>query len=142
MATPVFAGEITRLLGALKRGDADAKSRLLGLVYAELHSRAAHYMRHERPDHTLQATALVNEAYLRLMGGRAPDFQSRAHFFAVASNAMRRVLIDHARKQTAARRPPARQKVELLPSHAVINPSPEELLALDDALTRLAELDA
>lgn len=79
-------GEITRLLFALKRGDVEARSRLASLVYPELHARAARYMRGERQGHTLQPTALVNEAYLRLLQGQNIDFQSRAHFFAIASS--------------------------------------------------------
>ena len=84
------AGEITRLLAALKRGDRDAESNLIDLVYPDLHAIARHYMRRERPDHTLQPTALCHEAYIRLMQDHALDWQSRAHFFAAASIVMRR----------------------------------------------------
>jgi len=97
-------GEITRLLGALKRGDAEGRSQLAVLVYAELHSRAAHYMRGERLGHTLQPTALVNETFMRLLQGQNIDFHDRAHFFAIASTTMRRVLVDHARARAAAKR--------------------------------------
>jgi RNA polymerase sigma factor (TIGR02999 family) len=142
MATAAFPGEITRLLGAIKRGDREAKSRLLTLVYAELHARAARYMRAERRDHTLQPTALINEAYVRLMQDRSLDFQSRAHFFAIASTVMRRVLVDHARARAAARRPAGKLKVELHDAVAMHNPNPDRMLMLDEALTRLAALDA
>src|SRR6202035_4566514 len=91
------SGEITLILQRLKRGDRHAHQELFSLVYEELRRMAAHYMRSERPDHTLQATALVHEAFLRLMGGAQIQWQDRAHFFAVAAQTMRRILVDHAR---------------------------------------------
>ena len=97
-------GEVTRLLGRWRRGDAAALDELTPLVYAELHKLADHYMRHERGDHTLQPTALVNEAYLRLTGVRTPAFENRVHFYGAAATAMRRVLVDHAREHGAAKR--------------------------------------
>jgi RNA polymerase sigma-70 factor (ECF subfamily) len=142
MATAASAGEITRLLGALKRGDADAQSRLLNLVYGEFHARAAHYMRSERPGHSLQPTELVNEAYLRMMQGEVIDFQSRAHFFATASIVMRRVLVDHARSRAAAKRPGAKARLELNDFMAAESPRLDQILILDQALTRLGEMDA
>lgn len=142
MATAGSGGEITALLGALKRGEADAESRLLKLVYAEFHARAAHYMRSERPDHTLQPTALVNEAYLRIMRDHRIDFQSRAHFFAAASIAMRRVLVDYARARAPGKRPAGKLKVDLNDFMAADTPRLDQMLILDEALTRLGQLDA
>jgi len=132
------AGEITRLLAALKRGDQNAESHLVALVYDDLNRLAHRYMRQERPDHTLQPTALVNEAYLRLMGSEAKDWNNRAHFFATAAVVMRRILVDHARQRAAAKRPGGKQRVEIDEKLASTRPRVEELLVLDDALTRLA----
>jgi RNA polymerase sigma-70 factor, ECF subfamily len=142
MATAPSPGEITRLLGALRQGDAAAESQLIQLVYGDMHARAQLYMRGERADHTLQPTALVNEAYLRLMQDHVADFQSRAHFFATASIVMRRVLVDHARARAAGRRPNGRQKLELKDFMASDSPRVDEMLMLDEALTRLSEMDA
>jgi len=141
MAIAGSAGEITRLLGALKRGDANAQSRLMNLVYSEFHARAAHYMRSERPDHSLQPTELVNEAYLRMMQNQVIDFQSRAHFFATASIAMRRVLVDHARSRAAAKRPGGKARVDFNDFMAADSPRLDQMLILDEALTRLSEMD-
>ncbi|MBZ5624376.1 MAG: sigma-70 family RNA polymerase sigma factor [Acidobacteriia bacterium] len=141
MAPSPSPGEITSLLAALKRGDPGAESNLVALVYDDLHALAQRFMRHERPDHTLQPTALVHEAYLRLLQKHAADWQSRAHFFAAASIAMRRILVDHARQRAAAKRPGGRQKVELNDFMATANPRFDQLLVLDEALTRLAEWD-
>jgi RNA polymerase sigma-70 factor (ECF subfamily) len=134
-------GEITGLLAALKRGDRDAERNLVTLVYDDFHALAQAFMRHERPDHTLQPTALVHEAYLRLLQNQAADWQDRAHFFAVASIVMRRILVDHARQRAAAKRPEGKQKVELNAFMASPNPRIDQLLVLDEALTRLAEWD-
>jgi RNA polymerase sigma-70 factor (ECF subfamily) len=123
----------------MKQGDAAAKSRLMALAYDELHALARRQMRRERPDHTLQPTALVHETYLRLMGGANLDWQDRAHFFATAATVMRRVLVDHARQRAAAKRPGARQKVELEDFLANTSPRTEQVLIVDEALTRLAE---
>jgi RNA polymerase sigma-70 factor, ECF subfamily len=139
MAPP--AGEITRLLTALKRGDADAESQLIQLVYGEFHARAEQYMRHERRDHTLQPTALVNEAYMRMLQDSQVDFQSRAHFFATASIVMRRILVDHARARAAGKRPDGKQRVELNEFLANQNPRMDQMLILDEALTRLSQMD-
>ncbi|MGH9427611.1 MAG: ECF-type sigma factor, partial [Terriglobia bacterium] len=97
-------GEFTMLLAGLRQGRAEAMSRLVSLAYQELRRLAAHYMRQERPDHTLQATALVHEAYARLCGRETPEFKDRAHFFALAAQQMRRILVDHARDRQAAKR--------------------------------------
>jgi RNA polymerase sigma-70 factor, ECF subfamily len=135
-------GEITGLLAALRRGDSHAESNLAELVYTELHGLAQRHMRRERPDHTLQPTALVHEAYLRLIRDAAVEWHDRAHFYATASLAMRRILVDHARSRFAAKRPGARHKVELDDFLAAQNPRIEQLLILDEALTHLAEMDA
>jgi RNA polymerase sigma-70 factor (ECF subfamily) len=135
-------GQITSLLAALRRGDRDAESNLVALVYDDFHALAQRYMRHERPDHTLQPTALVHEAYLRLLQDHAADWQGRAHFFAAASIAMRRILVDYARQRAAAKRPGGKQKVELNDFMASANPRIDQLLVLDEALTRLAEWDS
>ena len=135
-------GEITRLLAALKGGDRSAESNLVDLVYPDLHAIAQHYMRKERPDHTLQPTALVHEAYLRLMRDQSVDWHSRAHFFAAASIVMRRVLVDHARQRAAAKRPAGKQRVELDDFMSWDSPRIEQLLILDEALTKLADWDS
>jgi len=138
---PPSAGQITKQLEALRRGDRQAESILAELVYDDLHTRAQQYMRRERPDHTLQPTALVHEAFLKLLRNQSIEWQSRAHFLAVASVVMRRILVDHARRRRAAKRPGARQQVELDDHHAVQYPQPDRLLALDEALTRLSQMD-
>jgi RNA polymerase sigma factor (TIGR02999 family) len=136
------SGEITLILQRLKRGDHDAHQELFSLVYEELRRMAAHYMRSERPDHTLQATALVHEAFLRLMGGAQIQWQDRAHFFAVAAQTMRRILVDHARVLNANKRIHRSRKVSL--DAAVIGSDEQaaDVLALDEALARLAQWDA
>jgi RNA polymerase sigma factor (TIGR02999 family) len=133
------AGEITKLLAALKHGDTKAESNLVALVYDELNRLAHRYMRHERPDHTLQPTALVNEAYLRLMGADAKTWNGRAHFFATASVVMRRILVDHARQRAASKRSGGKQRIELDDFLASTSPRTADMLALDEALTRLSE---
>lgn len=133
-------GEVTRLLGEIGRGQKDAMNQLLPLVYDELHRLARSYFRRERGEHTLQATALVNEAYLRLVDQKAP-MQSHGHFLAVAATQMRRILLDYARKHRAARRGGAGQKVILEDTMAISENNPVDMIALDTALTRLAELD-
>ncbi len=139
MATP-SSGEITRLLAGIRHGEPDAEERLIALVYAEFRNRAGHYMRGERADHTLQPTALVNEAYMRLMREGAPECQNRAHFFATASLAMRRVLVDHARSRAAGKRPDGKVKVDLDQFFGSLTPRMDEMLILDEALTRLSAM--
>ena len=134
-------GEVTRLLGEIGRGQKDAMNKLLPLVYDELHRLARSYFRRERGEHTLQATALVNEAYIRLVDQKAP-LQSRGHFLAVAATQMRRILLDYARKHRAARRGGAGQKVILEDTMAISEQNPVDMIALDTALTHLAGLDA
>lgn len=139
MSTP---GEVTRLLHDLKLGQKDAEERLIPLVYAELRRIAGAYLRRESPDHSLQPTALVHEAYLRLSDIKEIDWQSRSHFFAVAATIMRRILVDHARANHARKR---RDGWDAISLNEGILPSPErapEILALDEALDRLGRLDA
>jgi RNA polymerase sigma factor (TIGR02999 family) len=135
-------GEVTRLLREVKSGDTAASSKLIVLVYDELRRLGAHYMRQERGNHTLQATALVHEAYMRLVDKDSLELHNREHFFAVAAQAMRHILVDHARAHKAGKRGGAKQQVELNEALGVTNENPEEMIALDQALTRLAEFDA
>ncbi len=124
----------------MKEQKQQASPKLFALLYEELRSMAKRHLRNERPDHTLQATALVNEAYLRLVDSpRNPE--NRAHFFAIASSAMRRVLVDHARTKHAAKRPGSRQKVDLEKAPLVAEERSGEIIALDDALDQLGLID-
>ncbi len=135
-------GDITQLLLDLRRGNPDAEAKLVPLVFRELHRLAAHYMKQERPGHTLQPTALVNEAWMRLVAWREANWQDRAHFFGVAARLMRQILVEYARAQNAGKRGASVQK---LPLDGALEFSPErsnELIALDGALERLAQLDA
>ena len=134
--------EITTLLAALKQGDRCAESLLAEMVYGELRAIAGSHMRRERRDHTLQTTALVNEAYLRLLRDQAMDWQGRAHFFATASLVMRRILVDYARQRAAEKRPAANLRVELHDWQAARQPRMDQMLILDQALDRLAGMDA
>lgn len=133
--------EVTGLLAAWSRGDQGALARLVPLVERELQLLAHRYLRRERPDHTLQTTALVNEAYLRLVGQREPNWQNRAHFFGIAAQMMRRILIDHARKVAYAKRGGGAPKVSLDEACVVGEERAAELVALDDALGALARVD-
>jgi RNA polymerase sigma factor (TIGR02999 family) len=137
----ISPGEVTNLLIQLKNGNRDAQSRLIPLVYAELRRLAAVYMRRERSGHTLQATALVHEAYLRLAGQDGISWQNRAHFFGVAANIMRRILVDHARAKQAKKRGGLDQKVSFDEAVLVQPEAPQQFLALDEALERLAKRD-
>jgi RNA polymerase sigma-70 factor (ECF subfamily) len=130
-------GEITQLLKRLSGGDRAAESRLVSLVYAELRRLAARYMQRERRDHTLQPTALVHEAYLKLIEQRRVDWQSRAHFYCVAARLMRRILVDHAREVKASKRAGSRYRVPLEADVARTEEKSGELLAIDQALDRL-----
>lgn len=135
--------DVTRILNAIGRGDAKATDALLPLVYEELRLLAARKLSHEPPGRTLQATALVHEAYIRLVGDEAPAWNSRGHFFKAAAEAMRRILIDSARRRKSKKRGGDRQKIEVDDAIACLREacSPDDLLALDDALARLAESD-
>lgn len=132
---------VSALLQAWGRGDIRARDELAPLVYAELRRRAAAYLRRERPDHTLQPTALVHEAYLRLVGQERVAWQNRAQFFGIAAQMMRRVLIDHARAHQAAKRPHGAWRVVVEEQHAIAAPPDCELMLLDQALTELSALD-
>jgi RNA polymerase sigma factor (TIGR02999 family) len=134
--------EITRLLLAWGQGDSSALEKLMPLVYVELRKLARRYMNRQRPDHTLQTTALVNEAYLRLIDSSRVQWQDRAHFFAVAAQMMRRILVDAARARGAAKRMGGTFLVEFSEEIAVPAAKDSSLIALDDALTTLAKLDA
>lgn len=132
--------EVSRLLVAWSNGDREALERLLPLVYGELHALAARYLRGERPDHTLQTTALIHEAYLRLCGAEVA-WEGRVHFLAVAAQTMRRILVDHARTRGRAKRGGGDGAVPLDEALAASPGRPDELLALDEALGRLSTLD-
>lgn len=135
------AGEVTRLLLAWKQGDRGALESLIPLVYNDLHRMAQRRLGRERPGHTLQPTAIVNELYLRLVGGEKEDWQNRAHFFAAAARSMRRILVDHARARNAKKR--GGQGVGyLLDTTVMVDPPSVNLIAVDDALEKLATLDA
>ena len=133
--------DVTQLLLRWRGGDKQALEQLTPLVYDELRRLAGHYLRHERAGHTLQATALVHEAYVRLIGQQQIDWQNRTHFIAVASRLMRRILVDHARAHAAAKRNPAINASPVDEAKTVAhNPAPN-ILALDDALEALAQFD-
>jgi RNA polymerase sigma factor (TIGR02999 family) len=133
--------QLTQLLRDWGAGDQQALDDLMPIVYRELHRLADHYLRRERPDHTLQPTALVHEAYLRLVDQRGITWQNRAHFFGVAAQLMRRILVDHARRHRAAKRGGAAPKITLERVAAGSEERAEDVLALDEALSRLARLD-
>ncbi len=134
-------GEVTLLLKEIAKGNQDALTRLIPLIYDELRRIAARCMRRERQDHTLQPTALVHEAYLKLVGQHTANWESRAHFFAVAAQLMRRILIDHANRHLRAKRGGAEQKVSLDEVFLFSEDKSAELLALDQSLARLAKID-
>jgi RNA polymerase sigma factor (TIGR02999 family) len=134
-------GEVTQLLQAFRAGARDVESKLLDIVYKELHRIAARHMRRERADHTLQATALIHEAYEHLIDQRAKDWQNRAHFYAVAAELMRRILVDYARTRRAAKRGSGQPNVSLDDVPLLVPGRSDELVALDEALTRLAKFD-
>jgi RNA polymerase sigma-70 factor (ECF subfamily) len=140
-AAPAPPGEVTRLLLAWRQGDRDALDRLIPLVYGELHRMAERYLRRERPGHTLQPSAIVNEAYLRLLGRQGADWQNRAHFFAVAAQSMRRILVEHARHRDAKKRGGQGARY-LLDTVAMTQPRSVDLIAVDEALVKLTELDS
>jgi len=133
--------DVTGLLQQWRAGNADALERLLPLVYEELRRVARARLRQEQPGHTLQATALVHEAYLRLIGSRSPRPQNRAHLFAVAARLMREILVDHARRKAARKRGGSATMIALDESVAAPEVAMIDLLALDDALTELHALD-
>jgi RNA polymerase sigma factor (TIGR02999 family) len=132
---------VSGLLRAWAQGDVRARDDLMPLVYGELRRRAARYLRHERPDHTLQPTALVHEAFVRLVGQDHVTWQNRAHFFGIAAQMMRRILVDHARAHQAAKRPEAALRVAWDERVGVTQPRDCELLLLDQALEELSTRD-
>jgi RNA polymerase sigma factor (TIGR02999 family) len=142
---PTPPHDVTQMLLAWSRGEDAGGDELLAVVYAELHRQAARAMRREADDHTLQATALVHEAYLRLVDQRRVEWRNRAHFFGIAAQMMRRILVDHARGRDAAKRGGGVASVTLSDADAVADAGASddavEILALHDALERLATLD-
>jgi RNA polymerase sigma factor (TIGR02999 family) len=140
-STPEEPGELTVLLRAWGRGDLHARDELLPLVYEELRRRAAAYLRRERADHTLQPTALIHEAYLRLVGQQRVAWQNRAQFYGLAAQMMRRILVDHARAQQATKRPAAAMKVTLDERIGQAEAIDCDLLLLNQALSELTVFD-
>ena len=135
--------EATRIINAIEQGHPQAAEKLLPLVYEELRALAAQKMAHEPPGQTLQATALVHEAYIRLVGAEAGKWKGRTHFFTAAADAMRRILIDNARRKKALKRGGGHQRIDL-DDAALLDDAgvaPDDLLALDEALRKLAEKD-
>jgi RNA polymerase sigma factor (TIGR02999 family) len=139
---PTSSAELTRLLADWGQGDSKARDALIPLIYSELRGIARRYLLRERPDHTLQSAALVNEAYLRMIRQQPGQFENRAHFFGFAAQMMRHILVDHARGRLAAKRGAGAPRLSLDPEIALPQRHEMDLVALDDALNKLAELDA
>jgi RNA polymerase sigma factor (TIGR02999 family) len=135
------AGNVTTLLRELRAGDRSAEARLLDVVYPELRKIARSFLRRERTGHSLQPTALVNEAYLQLAAQQDKEWQNRSHFYSVAALLMRRLLVDYARQRNAAKREGRQHKVELTDAIAITDDGLDEILDIDEALKRLAEFD-
>ncbi len=136
------ATDVTQLLSLWSGGDREALESLMEVVYGELRRLARSYLRHERPGHTLQSTALVHEAYLRLIDQKNVTWQNRAHFFGIAAHMMRRILVDHARRRRASRRGPGNSLLMLDEGIAGSGPRNIDLVLLDQALESLARIDA
>lgn len=134
--------EVTQLLIEWSNGDKEALDQMMPLVYSELRRIAASYLRRERMDHTLQPTALVHEAYVKLIDQQRANWQNRAQFFGVAAQIMRRILINHANERVAAKRGGGALKVSLSEAESQMEVTDASLLALDESLTRLAQIDA
>lgn len=134
-------GDLTQLLIAWGNGEEAALARLVPAVQVELRRIALHYLRRERPDHTLQPTALVNEAYLRLIDGKAVKWENRAHFFGIAANLMRQILVDHARRRLQLKRGGDALRVSLTAANAMAEQKDADVIALDEALKSLALFD-
>src|SRR2546425_3747417 len=130
--------DVTQILAAIEKGDPDAADKLLPLVYEELRKLAAHRMANEAAGQTLQPTALVHEAWLRLVGEQNPKFANRAHFFAAAAEAMRRILIDNARRKRAVRHGGGQQRVDVEQVQIMSSTDDDQLLAVNEALDKLA----
>ncbi len=141
MADPAPAADVTALLINWSNGDNRALDELMPVVYGELRRLAGSYLRRERATHTLQSTALVNEAFLRLVSQQDVHWRSRAHFFGIAAQMIRRILVDHARAAHAGKRGSGAVRIELEDHLAIAQQSELDLVGLDDALARLAELD-
>ena len=133
--------DVTRILNAIERGDAQATDELLPLVYEELRLLAAQKLSHESPGQTLQATALVHEAYLRLVGDEPQTWENRGHFFAAAAEAMRRILIENARRKGRAKHGGGLRRLDLTAVEPAIEGPPEDILVLDEAIENLAQED-
>jgi len=133
--------DVTRILSAIERGDIQAADKLLPLLYEELRFLAAQKLSHELPGQTLQATALVHEAYIRLIGSESQNWDNRGHFFKAAAEAMRRILIENARRKKSLKRGGEHRRVDLEGAEAPAQPRSDELIALDEALTMLANED-
>jgi RNA polymerase sigma factor (TIGR02999 family) len=133
--------DVTRILNAIERGDAKATGELLPLVYEELRLLAAQKLSREAPGQTLQATALVHEAYIRLVGDEPHNWASRGHFFAAAAEAMRRILVENARRKRRFKHGGQHTRVKLDDAELAIEGPSEDLIALDEALTRLSDMD-
>ena len=139
---PDSSGDVTRLLDQLRAGDQDAANQLVPLIYGELRRIAGAYMQRERIGHTLQATALVHEAYMRLIGGEPVEWKNRTHFFGLAARTMRQVLMDYARRHRAGKRGGAgARKVDIDAELLVGHDSLDDVIAIDEALERLALID-
>lgn len=132
---------VTQLLIAWRNGDKNALNELLPLVYAELHRMAKRYMSRQQPDHTLQTTALIHEAYLKLVEQPEKQFKNRAHFFGVAAQAMRHILVDHARARSSQKRSGDIQHISFSDAPYISVQRADEMVALDDALTALSKVD-
>ncbi len=135
------SSNVTQLLHDWSNGDQEVLDKLIPIVYAELRRQAARYLRRERPGHTLQTTALIHEAYIRLIDQRNVRWQNRAHFFAIAAQLMRRILVDHARSRQAAKRGGSDIKLPLEEAIIASEGREVDLVALDEALERLAAID-
>jgi RNA polymerase sigma factor (TIGR02999 family) len=135
------AGRVTQILTAIEQGDAEAVNVLLPIVYEELRLLAAQRLSRERPGQTLQATALVHEAYLRLVQGEPQNWSGRGHFFAAAAEAMRRILVENARRKRRMKRGGDRRRMDLFDEDLAVEAPPDELIALDEALNQLAQID-
>jgi RNA polymerase sigma factor (TIGR02999 family) len=133
--------DVTRILNAIEKGDPQATEELLPLVYEELRLLAAQKMSHEPPGQTLQATALVHEAYIRLIGAETQNWDRRGHFFAAAAEAMRRILVEKARRKKSSKHGGDRQRIALDAVDFAIEEPSDDLIALDEALTKLSEKD-
>lgn len=138
---PTDHHDVTDILAAWQQGDAKAGERLMERVYRELHRMAAGYLRGERPGHTLQATALVHEAYMRLLGNQTVEWSNRAQFFGLAARAMRRILVEHARARGSMKRGGGALRIPFEEVENLCQGRPEEILALDAALESFHEID-